>query len=288
MRLPRSTIEQWAIIHTIVEEGSFTAAAKTLNRSQSSISYAVTRLQDALGIQLFIPEGRRAILTHTGSLLLAEILPILTEFERIERRAQNLSKGAPSTIRLLVNALFPKDRLFTALQAFKEQFPDTDIHLIETIRRTIHDVSEEEYDLAILIATAHQTTEIITTERVIAVAHRDHPLAQSKHSLSGPTLAQYPCTEVRGLDDPKTHLMTSGRVWRVNTIETAINAVHHGLCYGYLPEETVEDDIKEGTLCPLSIEAGSARIIPLGLYRRHLSSLESPAILALWELLKNE
>ena len=38
-KLPLSTVEQWGILKTIVEQGSFLKAAEKLNRSQSSISY---------------------------------------------------------------------------------------------------------------------------------------------------------------------------------------------------------------------------------------------------------
>jgi DNA-binding transcriptional LysR family regulator len=49
----RTTLDEWEILQAVVQLGSFAAAAKRLNRSQSTISYAVARLRDQLGIKLF-------------------------------------------------------------------------------------------------------------------------------------------------------------------------------------------------------------------------------------------
>ena len=43
-----TTIDQWEVLEAVVELGSFAAAATKMNRSQSTISYAVSRLQDFL------------------------------------------------------------------------------------------------------------------------------------------------------------------------------------------------------------------------------------------------
>ena len=50
----------------VVQLGGFAPAAKRLNRSQSTISYAISRLEEQLGIKLFELKGRKAELTETG------------------------------------------------------------------------------------------------------------------------------------------------------------------------------------------------------------------------------
>mgnify|MGYP001760918456 FL=1 len=114
--LPKSTLEQWGVLRTVVEEGSFAAAAEALHRSQSSVSYAVARLQAAVGIDLLEMQGRRAVLTKAGAALLAEIAPLIDDLNRIESRGRRLAQGHAVRIRLLVDNLFPKPRLFAALR----------------------------------------------------------------------------------------------------------------------------------------------------------------------------
>ncbi|WP_230369053.1 helix-turn-helix domain-containing protein [Paludibacterium denitrificans] len=57
MSLPKTTTEQWLVLQAIVEHGGFAQAAQALHRSQSSVSYAVSRLQEQLGVALLQPQG---------------------------------------------------------------------------------------------------------------------------------------------------------------------------------------------------------------------------------------
>lgn len=59
--LPKTTLEQWAVLAAIVDHGGFAQAAAALNKSQSAVSYAVSRLQEALGVPLLAVEGRKAV-----------------------------------------------------------------------------------------------------------------------------------------------------------------------------------------------------------------------------------
>ena len=71
MAIPRSSLEQWAVLAAVVDEGGFAPAATALHRSQSAVSYAIARLQSALSVPLLVIAGRRAVLTPEGQTLLA-------------------------------------------------------------------------------------------------------------------------------------------------------------------------------------------------------------------------
>ncbi len=60
MSLARTTLEQWAVLAAVVDRGGFAQAAQALHRSQSAVSYATARLQEALGVELLSIQGRRA------------------------------------------------------------------------------------------------------------------------------------------------------------------------------------------------------------------------------------
>ena len=49
---PRTTLEQWRVLQAIVDAGGFAQAAQELHRSQSSVSYAIARLQEQVGVPL--------------------------------------------------------------------------------------------------------------------------------------------------------------------------------------------------------------------------------------------
>ena len=67
-----STLDQWEVLEAVVQLGSFAAAAQTMNRSQSTISYAISCLQEQFKVPLLEMKGRKAQLTEAGKALLAE------------------------------------------------------------------------------------------------------------------------------------------------------------------------------------------------------------------------
>src|SRR5512136_190418 len=122
-RLMKTTLDEWEILRTVVQLGGFAPAAAQLNRSQSTISYAIARLQEQLGIKLLELQGRKAQLTELGRVLLADAEPHLAGFHGLEQRARSLASGGESEIRLSVDSIFPDDRLFKALYEFSRRFP---------------------------------------------------------------------------------------------------------------------------------------------------------------------
>src|ERR1017187_10824436 len=119
----RTTLDEWEILQAVVQLGGFAPAAKQLNRSQSTISYAVARLQDQLGVKLFEIKGRKAHLTECGRTLLADAEPHLAGFHQLEMRAGSLASGRDLEVRLSVDSIFPNSRLFAALTQFSRPFP---------------------------------------------------------------------------------------------------------------------------------------------------------------------
>ena len=118
----RTTLDEWEILQAMVQLGSFGAAAKRLNRSQSTISYAVARLQDQLGIKLFEIKDRKAHLTEFGRALLADPEPRLAGLHQLEKRAGSLASGGDLEVTLSIDSIFPNSRLFVALTEFSRCF----------------------------------------------------------------------------------------------------------------------------------------------------------------------
>ena len=119
----KSTVDEWEILQAIVQLGGYAPAAQQLNRSQSTLSYAIARLQDRLGVKLLEVKGRKAHLTEAGRVLLGDAEPHLAGFQQLEQRAHALSSGGESEIRLSVDSIYPNERLFAALFEFTRRFP---------------------------------------------------------------------------------------------------------------------------------------------------------------------
>jgi DNA-binding transcriptional LysR family regulator len=124
-----TTIDQWEVLEAVVQLGSFAAAASKMNRSQSTISYAISRLQGQFKTPLLELKGRKAELTEAGKVLLADVEPLLTGFRALEQRAVSLTSGGEPQINLSVDSVYPDDRLFAALAELVRLYPHVHINL---------------------------------------------------------------------------------------------------------------------------------------------------------------
>ena len=66
------SLEALEIVETIDRQGSFTAAAERLHKVPSTISYAVSKLEEQLGLALFVRNGPRVALTPAWQEMLKE------------------------------------------------------------------------------------------------------------------------------------------------------------------------------------------------------------------------
>ena len=92
MPAPRISLEQWRALLAVVDEGSYARAAKALHKSQSSVTYAVQKLESLLGVKAFKVQGRKAGLTPTGELLYRRARYLLDEATGLEHRGAGLDR----------------------------------------------------------------------------------------------------------------------------------------------------------------------------------------------------
>ncbi len=68
---------------TIVEEGSFTAAAEKLHYTQSTITFQVDRLERELSVKLFEKVGRKMVLTSAGKEFVPRVKEVLAAIDKL-------------------------------------------------------------------------------------------------------------------------------------------------------------------------------------------------------------
>ncbi|WP_036664945.1 LysR family transcriptional regulator [Paludibacterium yongneupense] len=261
--LPRTSLEQWLVLQTIVDTGGFHQAAETLHRSQSSVSYAVARLQERLDLQLLQVDGRKAALTPIGRALLEDARPLINELATLELRAQALKQGAEAQIRLAVDSLYPKAALFAALARFAQAFPHTRVGLTEVVRLTPQRSAADLYIAMQGLAGGERLMEA----ELLAVAQRDHPLHRSrKATLGASDLAHHLQVRLESHAQPaRDSAPAAQQTWTVNSVEAAVEAIRSGLCFGWLPRQAIAAALATGELLALPLGSGRVRMIPLNL-----------------------
>jgi DNA-binding transcriptional LysR family regulator len=279
--LARTSLEQWAVLAAVVDHGGFAQAAAALNRSQSAVSYAVARLQEALAVPLLVIEGRKAVLTAHGRVLLKRSRSLLADLAKLEHLARNLQQGWESELKLVVDAAFPRDRLLSIVGELQQLCPNTQMQLSDAVLSGAED------------AIADGTADVVVTTRVpsghlgdwlldvtfVAVARSDHALFSIDHALTPEDLTRHVQVVLRdsGVKHPRDEGWLGAELrCTVSSREASLAIVEAGLAYAWLPEHLIRGALDRGVIRRLPLAAGASRNVPLSLVLVH-ADLAGPA-----------
>lgn len=132
---------------TVVEHGSFTAAAVVLSTTPSVLSRAVTRLEARLGRQLLQRTTRRVGLTDAGRVYLEQARAAFSLLDEAEREGRGQEGNLTGRVRMSVPTTYGHYRLPSLLARFARQYPHVKVELNITNRNV--DLIAEGFDLAI-------------------------------------------------------------------------------------------------------------------------------------------
>ncbi|MCK9698444.1 LysR family transcriptional regulator [Pseudomonas syringae] len=264
MKAPRVTLDQWRTLQAVVDHGGFAQAAEALHRSQSSVSYTVARMQEQLGVPLLRIDGRKAVLTEAGGVLLRRSRQLVKQASQLEDLAHHMEQGWEAEVRLVIDAAYPSARLVRALTAFMPQSRGCRVRLREEVLSGVEEVLLEGVaDLAIsgYSIAGHLGTEMSSVE-FVAVAHPDHALHQANRELTFQDLESQLQVVIRdsGRQQPRDFgWLGAEQRWTVGSLGTAATFVSNGLGFAWLPRHMIERELREGLLKPLRLDKGGSR-----------------------------
>ena len=263
----RITLEQWRSLTAVVDAGGYAQAAEALNKSQSTITYAVKKLEETLDVSAFEIQGRRAVLTSTGELLYQRALHLLEEASRLEQAAKSVSAGWEPVIGLSVEVLYPTWLLLRGLAQFGEDSPHTHIELYESVLGgTQENLLQGRAALALTPnVPVGFLGEPIMSLKFLAVAHPEHALHQLGVKLTAKDLRRHRHLIVResGSKRARAPGMQSEQRWTVSNMPTSIGAACRGYGYAWFPEHKIQRELADGELKPLPLAAGGERFVTM-------------------------
>ena len=268
MKNLRVSLEQWRTLQAVVDSGGYAQAAEALHRSQSSVSYAVARLQEQLGVPLLKIEGRKAVLTSAGEAVLNRARQLVEDAAELEAFAHDLGKGWESEVRLVVDAAFPSGRLMAALKQFEPLSRGTRVQLNEVVLSGADEaLLEGRADLVVCgqVPSGFLGDQLIEVE-FVALAHHDHALHQLGRELTHDDLRREIQVVIR---DSGVHIkrdvgwLGSADRWTVTSLDKAADALVAGLGFGWLPLHLAAPYIDQGVLAPLPLREGQRRTVNL-------------------------
>ena len=237
--------------------GSFSAAARRLRKSQSTISTAISNLEADLGVALFDRATRHPTLTPQGEQVLSYVKAILAASNRLDELAISLSDETEARLTFVLSDTLHPDVLEDLLQQFDRRFPHTEFEcLIGEDEDVIDLLQKERAQVGLIEARDSYPTEIgstrlpLQTAMAIYVAPA-HPLAaqgrvtwDELHSWRELRLSTFLASSL----EP-----AKGQVWPAPNYLLLLSMTVQGLGWCILPCALVDEFAGSGTLVALNI-----------------------------------
>ncbi|WP_131793902.1 LysR family transcriptional regulator [Fluoribacter gormanii] len=284
--MTKVTLEQWRVLHAVIDEGSFAKAALKLHKSQSNISYTIAKLQDMLGLQLLRLDGRKAVLTEQGVEILKLSRQITRAAKNVENAAINLKSIYEKSLRLAIDEIFPSPVLMTVLQQFGQQNKHTKLIITHGLLSGPSDqLINGDAELAIISKIPEgYTGNKLMDVHFLPYAHRDSPLHQKQVILEDLYDERYLIAQDSGVNKKRNEgWLGSEFHWKVSTLEMKIQCVVHGIGFAWLPQQMVEG--RNLPILALNMEENNIRTYPVYLVH-HQPQEMGPSAKLLIELFK--
>ncbi|WP_271460096.1 LysR family transcriptional regulator [Pantoea leporis] len=232
-----------AFVQTVAS-GSFSAAARALSKSQSTISNAIANLEDDLGFTLFDRSGRNPILTEHGQRAFAQVQQILAASQRLDELAVRLSQGVEPRLSLAISDFWQADHHENLLNRFEVRYPDIDFEcMIAEDADALDLIQAGRVHLGVVRAQPQLPPDLAVARLQVGAQmaiylHQDHALSQAQQVSEGQL------GELRHLRlntwvqnrDP----LPAGRVWLAPSYLLLLEMAEQGFGWSILPRWLVE------------------------------------------------
>jgi DNA-binding transcriptional LysR family regulator len=246
---------------TVVDTGSFTAAADRLGSAKSAISRRVSALEERLGVQLLHRTTRVLNLTETGRSFYDHGTRILADLEEAEAAVQQEHGELRGTLRFALPLSFGVRHMCGPIATFSKQHPKVRFDLDLNDRRV--DLIEDNFDVALRIGRL--TDSSLIARRLFdvraVVCGSPHYLNTHGAPETPADLDDHQCLVYSNLDDPDKWEYEdrdgNRSTVKVNSIMSASsgdflsNAAAHGMGLVIQPTFIASAAIRSGNLIPV-------------------------------------
>jgi DNA-binding transcriptional LysR family regulator len=259
MRGPKVTLDQWRTLQAVVDHGGYAQAAEALHKSQSSISYSVSKLQEQLGMELLHIEGRKAVLTPSGEALLQKSRQLLEQAAELELVADSLGQAWEAEVTMAMDVIFPRSILINAFKRFLPESKGCKILVREEVLSGAAEVVlEKKVQLSISpwVPPGFMGEKLMDIQ-LVAVAHPDHALHKMGRKVSTDDLSLHTHIVIR--DSGVKQERDSGWLgtdlrWTFSSFESARAFLVSGLGFSWIPVHEAASLIEAGQLKALDLD----------------------------------
>ncbi|MHA3892826.1 HTH-type transcriptional regulator AceR [Acinetobacter sp. GXMZU3951] len=239
--------DQLIIFQTVIETGSFSAAARKLGKVPSAISMSIANLEIDLNIQLFTRQGREPTPTAQAMTLYEKTQQLLIEMNQWKQHASALSQGLESSLNIVVVSELLHTHWTDYILLLEQRFPELQINIFSAPQEdALQMLLDQSAQLALMfereqLQSGEQFVEL-KREVLIAVASRQHVLAQYAQ-ISYEQVLQSRQIVVASRDRSlKPELLFSKNYWRTDNHHSACAMILQNLGWGVLPLEMLNEN----------------------------------------------
>jgi len=283
--------EKCKVFLTVVETGSFSAAAAKRGYTPAGVSYTVDAIEKELGFPLLVRTHGGVTLTRAGE----RVLPLIKELVRTSRRIEKQAKDINTVLWGEVTiGSFPSIAmrfLPTLISEFRKQYPDVTIRLQEGVHPGISRMlANGEVDFILCSRQPGLDFEWIPLRRdqMCCILPYGHPLADSKSVVPMQLMGEDLIVPGGGKDPDvialleRFHINANIKYTTVET-DTAYAMMEKGLGVVVANELTLENRQPQGVKLPFD----PPQFIEEGIYIPDLDGA-APAVRAFVEYLRGQ
>ena len=235
------------IFRAVAHEASVTRAAQQLQRAQSNVTTRIRQLEEDLGVELFLRDGKRMSLTERGSEFLAYAEQLLALAD--EARQSMHPAGPGGRLRLGSMESTAASRLPALLASYHKACPRVALEVSTGTSRALFDgVRARRLDCALVAAGPGWAGELdgsglrgepLFREELLMILPAEHPPVHDVAEVRLRTLAGFArgCTYRQLAEDS---LGTPLTVQEVGSYHAILACVAAGACVGVLPRSVLQ------------------------------------------------
>lgn len=256
------TSENIELFVKVLDTGSFSAAARALNRVPSAVSMGIANIEAELGLQLFERTPRKVIPTASALALAPQARIISEQLKQLSKHAYELSLGLESTLKIGVVSDVNNQKLLQSIDKLASKYPLLNIEIITAPQDDIlHLLYSEQITICLAGSGQHikmqEHLQLVSMEVVVATISANHALMnQAVHPIYIEDLVNVRQIVVASsaLDIADLRSVIAASYWRTNDLQTAIDMVEIGLGWGNFPYSLVKSHIDDGRLIQIDFK----------------------------------
>lgn len=232
--------EQLIIFKTVIETGSFSAAARTLGKVPSAVSMSIANLEIDLNLSLFSRAGREPIPTPQAITLYEKTEQLLIEMNQWKQHAFALSDGLESALNIVVVSEILHIQWTDYISVLEKEFPDLQINIFSAPQEdALNMLLNQTAQLAMMfereqLESREQFVEL-KREVLVPVAALHTELATFKQVRYEQILQNRQIVVASRDRSLKPELLFSKKYWRTDNNLSACAMIIEGLGWGILP-----------------------------------------------------